>query len=176
MIIRSVTSDDAGSIAAIYAHHVLNGSATFETVPPDVTEMRARIGKVVGEGSPWIVAQDKRGDLLGYAYAARYHHRAAYRYSCEDSIYLRHDRLGQGIGGALLARLVEDSEAAGFRQMIALIAGTAPASVALHARAGFRHCGCIADVGRKFGHWIDVIHMQRALGDGAITAPPEEPS
>lgn len=165
---------DAPAIAAIYAHHVLHGTASFETEPPDIDEIAARMTKTFDAGWPWLVARGLDGEVLGYAYAGQFHPRAAYRFACEDSIYIRHDRLGQGIGTALLAALLDACETCGFRQMIALIAGTEPASVALHARAGFVQCGLLTSVGRKHGRWIDVIHMQRALGPGDSTPPREE--
>ncbi|HEY0958599.1 MAG TPA: GNAT family N-acetyltransferase [Novosphingobium sp.] len=164
--IATATPADAAEIAAIYAHHVLHGTATFETEPPDAAEIAARMEKVAASGGPWLTARDPDGLLLGYGYAGRFHAREAYRFACEDSIYLHHDRLGQGIGTVLLKSLIEAAEAAGFRQMIALIAGTEPASTALHARAGFSDAGRLAAVGWKHGRWIDVLYMQRALGPG----------
>lgn len=173
--ILSATAADAAEIAAIYAHHVRHGTATFEIVPPDAAEMAARLRARVAAGLPWLVARDDAGALVGYAYAGRFHARAAYRDTCENSVYIRHDRLGQGLGTLLLAALLARCEAAGLRQMIALIAGTEPASIALHASAGFVEVGRLRSVGRKFGRWIDVIYMQRALGEGDTIAPAQEP-
>lgn len=173
--IAPATSADAPDIAAIYAHHVRHGVATFETVPPSVEEIAARIGRVLEAGHPWLAARSTAGEVLGYAYAGPFHARAAYRFTCEDSIYLRHDRLGQGIGSALLAALMEAATACGYRQMIALVAGSEHASIALHASAGFVEAGRLRGVGRKFGRWIDVIHMQRALGQGDALPPMEDP-
>lgn len=173
LTIAPATSADAAEIAEIYAHHVLHGTATFEVVPPTADEIAARIEKVLGAGWPWLVARDAEGVVVGYAYAGQMAPRAAYRYACETSIYLHHDRLGQGIGTALLAALLEAAAAAGFRQAVALIAGTRPASVALHARAGFVETGRLRSVGRKHGEWLDVLTMQRPLGEGDTT-PPEE--
>lgn len=172
--IRPATAKDAPAIAAIYAHHVLHGTATFELTPPDAAEIAARIGRIIGAGWPWLVARDAAGELVGYAYAGQMAPRAAYRFACETSIYLRHDRLGRGIGSALLAALVEAATAAGFRQAVALIAGTHPASVALHARAGFVETGRLTSVGHKHGEWIDLLYMQRPLGEGDTTAPGED--
>lgn len=173
--ITPATLDDAAAIAAIYAHHVLHGSATFETVPPDAAEIAARMQKVTDAGGPWLTARTGDGELVGYAYAGPFHQRAAYRFACENSIYIRHDRLGQGTGTALLNALLPACEAAGYRQMIALIAGTEPASLALHSRAGFVEAGRLASVGRKHGRWIDVVYMQRTLGEGDSTPPAVEP-
>ena len=166
---------DAHQVAEIYAHHVLHGTATWEVVPPSPQDIARRMAKVLDAGWPWIVARDTSGALLGYAYAAQYHSRAGYRFTCEDSIYLRHDALGRGIGTLLLAELITRSESCGFRQMIAGIAGSEPASVALHVRAGFLEVARLRSVGRKQGRWLDVIYMQRSLGPGDSTPPPEEP-
>ena len=173
--IVGATPSDAPEIAAIYAHHVIHGTASWEIEPPRPEEMSARVAKVLEAGWPWLVARDADGAMLGYAYAAQYNPRSGYRYACEDSIYLRHDALGRGIGTLLLARLIEASAAWGFRQMIAGIAGSEPASVALHARAGFVEVARLRSVGRKHGQWLDVIYMQRALGPGDSAPPPEEP-
>lgn len=176
--IEAATPADAPGIATLYAHHVIHGTATFETVPPDAAEIAARMARVRGAGLPWLVARDPGGGLLGYAYAAPFRERAAYRDTCENAIYIAQDRRGQGIGTRLLAALVAACEApgaAGPRQMIAVIAATEPASVALHARAGFAEAGRLRGVGRKHGQWIDVIYMQRALGEGDATAPAVEP-
>ena len=180
--IARATEADAAAIAAIYAHHVLHGTATFEIVPPDSREFAARMAKVHAADLPWLVARIPRqapdgrtGEVLGFAYAGAYHTRPAYRFTCESSIYVDRGRLGEGIGSALLAALLDASAAAGMRQMIALIAGSEPASIALHERFGFTRCGLLKNVGRKRGQWLDVIHMQRELGPGAATPQREEP-
>lgn len=173
--ITPATFDDAAAIAEIYAHHVLHGSATFETIPPDAAEIAGRMQKVTQVGGPWLAARTQGGELVGYAYAGPFRERAAYRFTCENSIYIRHDRLGLGIGTALLEALLPACDAAGFRQVIAAVAGTEPASIALHHRAGFTETGRLAGVGRKHGRWIDVIYMQRGLGEGDTTPPAVEP-
>lgn len=173
--IEAVTLADAPEIAALYAHHVRHGTATFELQPPDADEIAGRIAKALDGGYPWLTARDDDGALLGYAYAGAFHPRPAYRFTCEDSIYIRHDRLGRGTGAALLGALIPACEAIGMRQMIALIAGSEPASLALHARFGFTEAGRLAAVGRKHGRWIDVITMQRALGPGEDAPPEVEP-
>lgn len=166
---------DAAAIATLYAHHVRHGTATYETVPPSADEMAERMAKVAAAGEPWLVAYDSDGALLGYAYASRFRDRAAYRYTCENSIYIRHDRRGQGVGKALMLALMAAAKGCGFRQMIAVIGGAEPASVALHAACGFAHAGRLHAIGRKHGRWLDNIYMQIALGDGDTTAPGEEP-
>jgi L-amino acid N-acyltransferase YncA len=173
--IDAATPADAGQVAAIYAHHVLHGVATFETEPPTPGEIGRRIAGVVEAGHPWLIARDASSEIVGYADAAPFHARAAYRFTCESSVYIRHDRLGRGIGGALLAELIPAAEASGFRQMIALITAHNSASIALHRRVGFIDAGRMSAVGRKHGRWIDVITMQRPLGPGGSTPPREEP-
>ena len=137
MQIRPARPEDCPAIAEIYAHHVLNGTASYETAPPDSAEMNRRMERVMGSGWPWLVAADDDGRLLGYAYATQFRDRAAYRFVCEDSIYIRNEARGQGVGTALLGALLEACAASGFRQMVAVIGGAEPASEALHARLGF---------------------------------------
>jgi len=174
--IRSAQSGDAAALAEIYAHHVLHGTATFEMEPPDSAEMGARLDKVLAAGAPWLIAEDEDGTVLGYAYAAQFRDRPAYRFACENSVYIRHDRRGEGIGRALLALLIVEAERAGYRQMIAVIAGAQPASVRLHGACGFEEAGQMRSVGRKHGQWLDTFYMQRALGQGDATPPDVEPA
>ncbi len=174
--IRAATIADAQFIADIYAHYVLEGTATFETEPPDAQEIAARMEKVFEGGYPWLVASGEDGSILGYASASRFHPREGYRLTCEASIYVRTDAMRRGIGTALIEALVAACETMGMRQAIAVIAGTEPASVVLHARAGYRPGGTLENVGRKHGKWIDVFFMQRQLGEGADTPPADEPA
>jgi phosphinothricin acetyltransferase len=161
--IRPVRPDDAASIAAIYAHHVLHGTATFDIDPPEVAAWREKIASIAARGWPFLVAE-RDGAVAGYAYATQFRDRPAYAETCENSIYLAPDHVGHGIGSRLLPALVEAARQAGFRQMIAVIGGSEPASVALHAKCGFVHAGRMIGVGRKFGRILDTIYMQRALG------------
>jgi phosphinothricin acetyltransferase len=156
--------DDAESIAAIYAPHVLTGTASFETEPPDTTEMTARMARVLDKGWPWLV-WDEAGDILGYAYAAQFRDRAAYRQTCENSIYVAKGAERRGIGAALLAALFDAARAAGFAEMIAVIGdgGGNLASIGLHRAAGFDDAGRLRNVGRKFGTLLDVAYMQKSL-------------
>jgi phosphinothricin acetyltransferase len=174
--LRAAGVGDAAAIAAIYAPHVRQGLATFELAPPDAKEIAARMRAIAGDGHPWIVAE-RAARVIGYAYAGPYRLRPAYRYTTEDSIYLAADAMGQGIGRRLLAALIAACEARGDRQMIAVIgdAGNA-ASIGVHAAAGFAHVGVLRSAGRKFGRWIDVVLMQRALGAGDATSPAVEPA
>ncbi len=173
-VTRPARPSDAEAIAAIYAHHVLCGTATFDTVPRTLAETEAKVAQGLERGWPFLVAE--HGDtVVGYAYATPFRDRPAYATTCENSIYIAADRRGQGIGKALLATLLEACEAAGFRQMIAVIGGGEPASVALHASLGFVHAGRMHAVGRKFGRWLDTIYMQRSLGAGDSAPPAREP-
>ena len=174
MQIEPATSSDAAQMADIYGHHVLHGTASFEQVPPSVADMAARLAKVQAAGAPWLAARGGHGELLGYAYASQFRDRPAYRFACENSVYIRHDRRGEGIGRALLALLIVEAERAGFRQMIAVIAGAQPASARLHAAFGFAEAGRMRSVGRKHGQWLDTLYMQRPLGEGDSTAPERE--
>ena len=169
--IRPATPDDLDAVWAIYAHHVLKGLASFEEVPPPREEIARRFKEVTGTGLPWIVAQ--YGDTLaGYGYCSLYRTRSAYRYSLEDSIYVRHDMHGQGIGKGLLTELIRRCEGLGYRQLIAVIGDSAnAASINLHASAGFLRSGTLRSVGFKFGRWVDSVIMQRPLGRGDATKP-----
>lgn len=175
MLVRPATLADAPACAAIYGHHVLHGTATFETDPPSDAEMAARMAKVLNAESPWLVAVDGGGNVLAYAYAAQFRDRPAYRFACEDSIYVAEKARGRGVGTALLADLLTAAEEAGYLQMLAVIGGAEPASRAVHAHAGFVETGRMRSVGRKHGQWLDTLYMQRALGAGDSQPPEREP-
>ena len=168
--VRSATIDDARAIAAIYAHHVLNDTATYEVVPPTEAETVEKIRMVTGRGWPFLVACDGSA-VVGYAYATQFRDRPAYAYACENSIYVAHDRRGGGIGKLLFKALLEAAEAYGFRQMVAVIGGGEPDSVALHESCGFEHVGRLTGMGWKAGRWLDTVYMQVALGGGTTTVP-----
>jgi L-amino acid N-acyltransferase YncA len=169
--IRPVRAADLPEIQGIYAHHVLNGTGTFEEVPPSVEEMTERVGHVTGQGWPWLVAEDPTG-VLGYCYLTRFRPRAAYRFCAENAVYVRQDVRGQGVGKALVAALVEAATAAGFRQMVAVIGDSENVgSIGVHASLGFQRAGTLRGVGWKFGRWLDTVYMQRTLGEGEQTGP-----
>jgi L-amino acid N-acyltransferase YncA len=172
--IRSAVFEDADAIAAIYAEHVRTGTASFDTVPRSSAETAQKVAEITGKGWPFLIAE-RGGNILGYAYATQFRDRPAYGFACEDSIYVRADCAGQGVGAALMRALVDAATAYGFRQMIAVIGGGEPASVALHKKVGFAHAGRMRSVGRKFGRWLDSVYMQLELGDGNNTAPKREP-
>jgi L-amino acid N-acyltransferase YncA len=173
--IRKAVHEDAAAIQEIYAHHVLHGTASFDTVPRTLIETQERIASISARGWPFLVAEIL-GEVLGYAYVTQFRDRAAYSSSCENSIYVRFDRRGSGIGKILLAELLKQSEVFGFRQMIAVIGGGEPASIAVHASLGFTHAGRMKSVGRKKGKWLDTVYMQLPLGEGDSSAPETEPS
>jgi len=161
-------------VAAIYRHHVLTGTATFEIVPPSVEEMLARFAAVRDKGYPWLVIETPAGGpIAGYAYATSFRPRPAYAWTVEDSVYLDPAAAGRGLGRALLARLIADCEALGLRQMIAVIGDSANApSIRMHRALGFVDAGIQRAVGLKFGRWLDTVTMQRALGVGDRDIPP----
>jgi phosphinothricin acetyltransferase len=160
--IRDASPDDAAAVHAIYAHHVLHGTASYDIEPPQLEQIREKIAWVLGETWPFLIAE-RDGAVAGYAYATRFRDRAAYRFTCEDSIYVHPEQMGRGIGRALLELLVERSAQCGFRTMIAVIGGAEPASIALHAKCGFREAGRLHAVGYKFERWLDSLYMQRDL-------------
>jgi L-amino acid N-acyltransferase YncA len=172
--LREAVPSDVPRLTEIYAHAVLNGTASFELVPPTEAEMRARFETLTSQGYPYIVAVDGGGRVIGYAYAGPFRMRPAYRWSVEDSIYIAPEVQGRGVGRALLLRLLELCDAKGFRQMIAVIGGADHApSIRMHERAGFRTIGIFQGSGFKFGAWIDTVFMQIQIGEGNRTLPDE---
>jgi phosphinothricin acetyltransferase len=169
--LRDATQADMPLITAIYRDSVLNGTASYEIIPPDEAEMASRFLAITEKRYPYVVAEDERGAFLGYAYASAFRTRPAYRWMVEDSIYLAPEARGRGIGRLLLAELLRRCESLGFRQMIAVIGGAQPASIALHRAAGFSETGLLRGTGYKHGRWLDTMLMQRTLGEGVDTAP-----
>ena len=169
--VRDALVADMSAVQAIYAHHVLNGCASFEEVPPTVAEMTARRDTVLKAGLPYLVA-DLQGRVVGFAYATTYRPRAAYRYTIEDSVYIEAGLARRGIGQALLAQLIGRCEHGPWRQMLANVGDSEnEGSLALHERLGFRKIGTLTSVGFKFGRWVDTVLMQRELGSGAQRLP-----
>jgi L-amino acid N-acyltransferase YncA len=162
MIIRDATPGDAKDITEIYGHHVLHGTATFDTEPPSFDHWQNRIAEIRGKLWPFVVAE-REGTIVGYAYAMQFRDRPAYVGTCENSVYVSPDAMGVGVGTALMTALIERTKPAGFFEIIAVIGGGEPASVALHARAGFVQVGHLKNVGRKFGRLLDTVYMQRSL-------------
>jgi L-amino acid N-acyltransferase YncA len=171
VIVRDATSEDAAAIAAIYAHHVSHGLATFEETPPGPAEMERRVAAVVERALPYLVAE-LEGIVRGFAYAAPYRARPAYRFSVENSVYVEPTATRLGLGRKLLDAVVTRCTALGYRQMVAVIGDSANAgSIGLHAALGFRQAGVLRATGFKHGRWVDTVIMQRQLGDGDATLP-----
>ncbi|MDK1375903.1 MULTISPECIES: N-acetyltransferase family protein [unclassified Sinorhizobium] len=174
VILRDAVAADLPALTEIYRESVLNGVATYEIMPPSEAEMALRFSTITGNGYPYIVAQEDHGRaIIGYAYASAFRTRTAYRFLVEDSIYLAPEARGKGVGRALLAELIRRCTALGFRQMVAVIGGAHPSSIALHRALGFEHQGFMKATGFKHGRWLDTAIMQLALGDGTATDPAE---
>jgi phosphinothricin acetyltransferase len=169
--VRRSQAGDLLAIQEIYAHHVRHGLGSFEEVPPNTAEMGRRRQDLIAHGFPYLTAL-AHGRVAGYAYASPYLARSAYRFSVQDSIYIAPDWLRQGVGRALLGRLIDDCTALGYRQMIAINGDSAnEGSIQLHRALGFAPTGTLKAVGFKLGRWVDSVLMQRALGPGAATLP-----
>jgi phosphinothricin acetyltransferase len=161
-VIRSATGDDSHSIAEIYNYYILNTVVTFEeqTVAPG--EVSSRIHKVLSDSLPYLVAvQDDL--VVGYAYAAKWHERSAYRYSAETTIYLDSRHVGRKMGRNLYSALLDQLKARGLHAAMGGIALPNPRSVALHEKLGFTKVAHYKEVGFKFGEWLDVGYWQRLL-------------
>lgn len=173
MHIRSAAETDLAAIQAIYAHHVLHGTGSFEEVPPSLEEMTGRFRRVITRRWAWLVAEDESG-VLGYAYYTQFRDRSGYRYSAENSVYVRADVHRQGVGRALLAGIIEAAAASGFRQMIAVIGDAEnEGSIGVHASLGFAQVGRLKACGLKFGRWLDSVYMQLPLGRSSTDIPQE---
>lgn len=162
-MIRDARPQDASAIAGIYGHYVETTAFSFEETPPSTEEMAARMAKIVEAGLPYLVAE-KDGLVAGYAYASPFHVRSAYRFTVENSVYIAPEQAGQGLGTALMQKLIADCAAKGYRQMIARIGDAGNiSSLRLHRKLGFRPVGELKAVGLKFGRWVDVVELQLAL-------------
>jgi L-amino acid N-acyltransferase YncA len=171
LIVRDARESDMPAVQAIYAHHVTHGTASFELEPPTLAQMLQRRADIRANGLPYLVAE-REGEVVGYGYATLYRPRPAYRFTVEDSVYVREGMAGFGIGHALLAAVIQQCTESGRRQMVAIIGNSENvASIRLHARLGFRQVGVFESVGFKHGRWLDTVIMQRELGEGAGTIP-----
>ena len=169
--IRASEEGDITAITAIYAHHVLHGTGTFEIDPPSCQDLAQRRADVLARGLPYLVAEDA-GRIVGFAYCNWFKPRPAYRYSAEDSIYMADAARGQGLGRLLLDALTTQAQAAGVRKLLAVIGDSANAgSIAVHRAAGFTDVGVMRSVGWKFGAWRDIVLMEKPLGAGDTSAP-----
>lgn len=170
-LIRPSTDHDVVAITRIYAHHVLHGTGTFETTPPTETDMATRRADVLSKGLPWLVLEDG-GQVIGFAYGNWFKPRPAYRFSVEDSIYLAPEAAGKGLGRALLAELLAKLQAGGVRKVMAVIGDSANAgSVGVHTALGFERVGIVKSCGWKFDRWLDIVLMEKTLGEGDSTRP-----
>jgi phosphinothricin acetyltransferase len=170
-IIRSSQDQDLAAITAIYAHHVLHGTGTFEVDPPSQEDIHTRRADVLSKGLPYLVAADGE-QVLGFAYCNWFKPRPAYRFSAEDSIYISPDAQGRGLGRALLAELSAHAEKAGVRKLIAVIGDSAnTGSIGLHLSVGFSHVGILKSCGWKFNQWLDVVMMEKTIGLGNSCPP-----
>ena len=174
-LIRPSSDADLPAITAIYAHHVLHGTGSFETDSPSVADMTTRRADVLSRGLPYLVVEQD-GEIAGFAYGNWFKPRPAYRYSVEDSIYMAPDLQGKGLGRALLAELMARFEAVGIRKVMAIVGDSAnTGSVGIHLALGFTQVGIVDSCGWKFGAWRDIVIMQKTLGVGN-TQPPNEPA
>ena len=162
LVMRPYRPQDIPAVTRIYGHYVRETVVTFETAEPDEAEMANRFATIAGKGHPLLVGEID-GEVIGYAYASTYRPREAYRFTCEDSIYLAPSAVGHGIGSQMLGRLIEESSKAGLRQMLAVITAERENSIRLHTKHGFRMIGTYEALGYKFDRWLDIVHMQRAL-------------
>ena len=170
-IIRPSQAEDLSAITAIYQHHVLNGTGTFEIEPPTQEDMAARRSDVLGKGLPYLVIE-AAGQVQGFAYCNWFKPRPAYRFSAEDSIYLAPDAAGKGWGRLLLAELCRAAEQSGIRKLIAVIGDSANAgSIGVHKSVGFEAVGTVKSCGWKFNRWLDIVMMEKALGHGDKRSP-----
>lgn len=174
LIVRDSADADIPVLAAIYAHAVLHGTASFELEPPSEQEMARRRAALIEAGYPYLVAE-RDGIVLGYAYAGAYRARPAYRSTVEDSIYIAPSAQGQGLGRVLLTRLIQECEAWDFRLMVAVIGDEdSKGSIGLHRSLGFEPVGVLKGIGYKHGRWLSTVLMQRLLGSG-MSEPPTRP-
>lgn len=163
MIIRACETRDLPQVQAIYAHHVLTGLGSFEETPPSLEEMRTRYEHIVRDAYPFVVAE-RDDEVVGFAYASAYRPRAAYRFTCESSVYVHPGAQRGGIGRALMLDVIAACERRGLRQMLAVIGDSEnAASIGLHVALGFAPVGTFEAVGFKFGRWVDTVLMQREL-------------
>jgi L-amino acid N-acyltransferase YncA len=174
-LIRPSRDSDLPEITAIYGHHVLNGTGTFEIDPPTLADMTSRRADVLSKGLPYLVAEQTQGGtthVVGFAYCTWFKPRPAYRFSAEDSVYVAANLQAKGMGRALLAELASKAESIGVRKLIAVIGDSANAgSIGVHRSVGFTHVGILKACGWKFDQWRDVVMMEKSLGFGDRTSP-----
>jgi L-amino acid N-acyltransferase YncA len=163
LVIRDANETDAEAVQAIYAHHVLNGTASYDIEPPSVDFIRDKIRQIREAGWPFVIGE-LESEIAGYAYATQFRDREAYRFTAEDSIYVHPQMTGRGVGKRLLKSLLERSAESDFRTIVAVIGGAEPASIAVHSALGFEEVGRLKAVGWKKERWLDSVYMQRTIG------------
>lgn len=168
-MIRDARPDDAGLIADIYNHYVLNSTVTFEIEKLSISDMAGRITETQKQDLPYIVYIDDERRVIGYAYASKWKGRCAYRYSVEVSVYLHPEQSGQGMGTALYSALFKQLSELGYHVAIGGIALPNAASVALHEKFGMKKVAHFKEIGFKFGQWVDVGYWQ-----GFLSSPAED--
>lgn len=161
MQVRLATIADAEAIRSIYNPEVLESTVTFDLVPRSLEEQRSWL--TARSGAHAVLVADEADEVIGFASLSPYRDRPAYSTTVEDSVYVRRDRQGQGVGRALLGELVAVATAHGFHAVMARIVGGHGASIALHSGLGFEIVGTEREVGRKLGRWLDVMLMERLL-------------
>jgi len=171
VVVRDAGETDMAAVQAIYAYYALGSLVTFEETAPPVAQMLTRRRASLDVGLPYLAAEAD-GEIVGFAYAAPYRARPAYRFTIEDSVYVAEAMRGRGVGSALLAALIARCERGPWRQMLAVIGDSANAgSIRLHRRFGFESAGVLRSVGFKLGRWVDTPILQRPLGRGDAEAP-----
>jgi len=165
-VVRPAMPADMAHVTAIYAQFVQTSTATFELIAPDEAEMSRRRQLTQDRGLPYLVAE-LEGYVVGFCYASQFRPREGYRFTVEDSIYVRPDCIGHGVGKALLTELIEECKARGCHTMVACICGVNPVSEALHQSLGFVPAGEIPEAGHKFGEWLRLLMMRLPLGVSA---------
>ena len=171
MIVRCAVLDDAPAVAALYGHHVIHGTGTFEEEPPSPDDIAGRMKAVLDAGFPWLVIEVD-GRIVAYAYAGPYHRRSAYRFTAEDSVYVADEERGKGYGRIALAAVIDACEAMGLRRLLAVIGDSQNVgSIGLHRALGFSFCGTLPAVGYKAGQWLDVVFMELPLNGGDPDRP-----
>ncbi len=161
--VRAAEDGDLSAIADIYNDAVLNSIATFDT---ELARLDEYDGWLDERRHPYaVLVAEREGEVVGWAALKAFASKPSYRFTAENTVYVRADMRGKGVGKALLARLLEVAAENGFRTVIARIAAPNPASVRLHRRLGFRRVGVEREVGHKFGRWLDVVVMQRMLAE-----------
>jgi phosphinothricin acetyltransferase len=158
-MIRPIQSHDIQAVADIYNHYIIHTTVSFEEQPVTAEELAGRIDKIRQAGFAWLVAEDA-GQIVGYAYAGYFHHRAAYRHTAEITVYLSHRHIGGGWGSKLYEALFASLRSTPVHAVIGVITLPNPASIALHEKFGMTRVGYLTEVGRKFDQWIDVGFWQ----------------